>query len=127
MSNDLMDPFNDDFDEPMNNFFGNLGRSMVESMPKMANNMRTDVTDDGKAYHVTAELPGFKKSSIHMDYRNNTLRIEATHNMHRETKNNKGRVLRKERSNSNVARAFYLPNVNFSKISAKYDGGSIKG
>ena len=129
MSEDLMNPFNfdDDFDDndPMNNFFGNLGRDMFRSMPGM-NQMRTDVSDDGKAFHVTAELPGFKKDHIHLDYRNNTLRIAAKHNLNKEAKNEKGHIIRRERSNSNVERAFRLPNVNFNKITASYDGGLLK-
>ena len=127
MSEDLMNPFDDDFDDedPMNDFFGNLGRNMFRSMPSM-NNMRTDVTDDGKAFHVTAELPGFKKNNIHLDYRNNTLRIAAKHNLNKEAKNEKGHVIRRERSNSNVERAFRLPDVDFSKITASYDGGLLK-
>ncbi|XIF20216.1 MAG: Hsp20/alpha crystallin family protein [Acetilactobacillus jinshanensis] len=126
MSEDLMNPFDDDFDTPMDNFFGNLGRNMFRSMPAMANNMRTDVTDDGKAFHVTAELPGFKKNNIHLDYRNNTLRIGAKHNLNKETKNEKGHVIRRERSNSNVERAFRLPNVDFNKITASYERRLIK-
>ena len=129
MSEDLMNPFNDDFDDdfatPMDNFFGNLGRNMFRSMPSM-NSMRTDVTDDGRAFHVTAELPGFKKNNIHLDYRDNTLRIAAKHNLNKEAKNEKGHIIRRERSNSNVERAFRLPNVNFSKITASYDGGLLK-
>lgn len=130
MNKDLMNPFNDDFNDdfnpmPMENFFGNLGKSMFDSMPAM-NSMRTDVTDDGKTYHVTAELPGFKKNNIHLDYRNNTLRIAAKHNVNKEAKNDRGHVIRKERSNSAVARTFHLPSVQFNKITASYDGGLLK-
>lgn len=126
MREDVFDPFNDDFNFPTNNFFTNFGRNMFRSIPAMTNNMRTDVTDDGKNYHVTAELPGFKKSNIHLDYRNNTLTINAKHNVNRETKNKNGHVIRKERSNSNVRREFHLPDVIFNKITASYDGGLLK-
>lgn len=129
MSEDLMDPFNDDldddFDTPMDNFFGNLGRNMFRSMPAI-NNMRTNVTEDNKGFHVTAELPGFKKNNIHLDYRDNTLRIGAKHNINKEAKNDKNHVIRREISNSNVQRAFRLPNVDFNKITASYDGGLLK-
>lgn len=128
MSEDLFDPFNDDFasdEEPMNDFFGNFGRSMFHSMPMM-NNMKTNVTDDGKNYQVVAELPGFKKNHIHMDYRNNMLRIHATHDSKKEAKDDQKHVIRREISNSDVSRAFHLPNVDFKKISASYDGGLLK-
>lgn len=128
MSENLMDPFDDDFDNEdlMNNFFGNLGRDMFRSIPSFANEMRTDVTDDGNNYHVTAALPGFKKNNIHLDYRNNTLWIHATHKISKEAKDDNAHVLRKERSNSNVAREFCLPNVDFDKITASHDGGLLK-
>ncbi|XIF20587.1 MAG: Hsp20/alpha crystallin family protein [Acetilactobacillus jinshanensis] len=109
----------------MNDFFDDLGKSFFSDMPKI-NPMKTDVVEHPKDYQVTAELPGFKKSGIHMDYRDNTLRINAVHNVNRNVKNNKGKVLRSERSMSNVERAFYLPNVKFAKISASYDGGVLK-
>ncbi|QBP19050.1 Hsp20/alpha crystallin family protein [uncultured bacterium] len=121
-----MTNFDDDFDlGSMNDFFGDLDKSFFNAMPKM-NPMKTDVTENKKNYQVTAELPGFKKNQIHMDYRHNTLRIHAVHNVSRNVKNNKGKVLRSERSMSNVNRAFYLPNVKFNKISASYDGGLLK-
>ena len=122
MSEDLSNVFNDN---PMDDFFGNFGRNLFDSVAG-SNQMRTDVVENPKDYRVTAELPGFKKNAIHMDYRDNTLRIHAAHKVNHETKNDQGRVLRKERSSSDVSRAFYLPNVNFKKITATYDGGLLK-
>lgn len=124
MANELRNMFDDD-EDPMNDFFGNFGRSLFDSVASH-NQMKTDVVEHKDDYQVTSELPGFKKDDIHMDYRDNTLRIHATHNISKVAKNDKGRVLRKERSNSDVARAFYLPNVDLSKVSATYDGGLLK-
>ncbi len=123
MANELSNVFDDD--DPMDDFFGNFGRSLFDSVASH-NQMKTDVIEHKNDYQVNAELPGFKKNDIHMDYRNNTLRIHATHKLNKETKNQKGRVLRRERSDSDVSRAFYLPNVDLSKVSAAYDGGILK-
>ncbi|HBF74357.1 MAG TPA: Hsp20/alpha crystallin family protein, partial [Lactobacillus sp.] len=38
----------------------------------------------------------------------------------------KGRVLRQERSSSNVTRSFYLPGVDEDNVKATYDGGILK-
>ena len=122
MSEELSNVFDDN---PMDDFFGNFGRGLFNSMAE-ANPMKTDVVENKDNYQVTAELPGFKKNAIHMDYRNNTLRINASHNLKKTDKNEKGRVLRRERSMSNVSRSFYLPNVDFKKITASYDGGLLK-
>lgn len=130
MSEDLFDPFNNDFDDnlsPENDFFGNLGRNMFKGLSNLgSNDGRANVVDTKKNYKVSVELPGFKKDSIHLDYRKNTLSIEAKHNVSKQSKNEKGKVIRKEYGNSNVARQFYLPNVDFNKISAGYDGGILK-
>lgn len=125
MSEDLFDPFNNDLDDmPVNDFFNDLGKGMMNVMPRM-NEMRTDVSDDGKAYRVSAELPGFRKNDIHLDYRDNTLRISAKHNISKKAENKHGKVIRHEISNSNVACAFRLPDVKFNGISATYDGGIL--
>lgn len=126
MSEDLFGPFNDNLDDmPVNDFFNDLGKGMMNAMPRM-NEMRTNVSDDGETYHVSAELPGFKKNDIHLDYRDNTLRISAKHNVNKKAENKHGKVIRHEISNSNVARAFRLPNVKFDGIFASYDGGILK-
>lgn len=111
--------------DPMDDFFGNFGRNLFDSVASH-NQMKTDVVEHQGDYQVTAELPGFKKNGIHMDYRNNTLNIEAAHQVNKNNKDDHGRILQKERSSSNVSRSFYLPNVDFNKITASYDGGLLK-
>jgi len=87
--------------------------------------MKTDVRETDKTYEVASELPGFKKEDIHLDYRDNTLRISAVHNLQKDEKDKKGQLLRQERSSSNVVRSFYLPGVDKDNVSAKYDGGIL--
>lgn len=115
---------NDDLFNPMNFFneVGNLGRDLFsgESTP-----MKTDVVEHDKNYVVTAELPGFKKEDIHVDYRDDTLRITGKSEVNADTKDNDGRILRQERSQQNVSRAFYLPNVDLKQVAAKYDDGIL--
>ncbi|MTV82834.1 Hsp20/alpha crystallin family protein [Secundilactobacillus folii] len=117
---------NRDYDEmdPMNFFndFGNFGRRFFNNN----DTMKTDIKETDKSYEVSAELPGFKKDGIHLDYRDNTLRINAVHNIDREDKDEKGRVLRQERSSSNITRSFYLPGVDQDNVKATYDGGILK-
>lgn len=109
--------------DPMNFFsdFGNFGRHFFND-----DTMKTDIKENDDGYEVTAELPGFKKDGIHIDYRDNTLRINAVHNLDRKDKDDKGRVLRQERSSSNVTRSFYLPGVDQDSVKATYDGGILK-
>ena len=116
---------NRDFNEldPMSFFndFGNIGKRFFSD-----DTMKTDIKETDADYQVSAELPGFKKDGIHLDYRDNTLRINAVHNLDREDKDADGRVLRQERSSSNITRGFYLPGVDQDSIKATYDCGILK-
>lgn len=123
MTNDMMNR-NDNLFNPMNFFneVGNLGRDLFNGND---NPMKTDVVEHDQDYVVTAEMPGFNKEDIHVDYRDDTLRISGTTKTSQDTKDNDGRILRQERSSQNVARAFYLPNIDLKQVSAKYDQGIL--
>ena len=54
------------FDDP----WGNFGRTFTDSF-------RTDVTDEGDHFKITAELPGFEKENIHLDLYDAALTISA--------------------------------------------------
>ncbi|GEO74085.1 molecular chaperone (small heat shock protein) [Levilactobacillus namurensis DSM 19117] len=123
MTNEMMNR-NDDLFNPMNFFneVGNLGRDLFNGND---NPMKTDVVEHDKDYVVTAEMPGFKKDDIHVDYRDETLRISGSTNVDQATKDDQGRILRQERSSQNVSRAFYLPNVDLKKVNATYTNGIL--
>ncbi|GEO70149.1 Hsp20/alpha crystallin family protein [Levilactobacillus acidifarinae] len=123
MTNEMMNR-NDDLFNPMNFFneVGNLGRDLFNGND---NPMKTDVVEHDKDYVVTAEMPGFKKEDIHVDYRDDTLRISGKTTASQDTKDDDGRILRQERSSQNVSRAFYLPNIQLKNVSAKYDQGIL--
>ena len=123
MTNDMMNR-NDDLFNPMNFFneVGNLGRDLFNGTDTP---MKTDVVEHDHDYQVTAEMPGFNKQDIHVDYRDDTLRISGTMKADQTAKDDQGRVLRHERSSQNVSRAFYLPNIDLKQVSAKYEQGIL--
>ncbi|MBW1604912.1 Hsp20/alpha crystallin family protein [Lactobacillus sp. Sy-1] len=110
--------------DPMDAFFGNFGKSFLSSVS--GNQMKTDVVENNDNYEVDSELPGFKKNDIKLDYNDDTLSVHAVHDLTKEDSDKQGNVLRRERSSSNVARSFYIPGIDDSKISASYDGGILK-
>ncbi|NLR09230.1 MULTISPECIES: Hsp20/alpha crystallin family protein [Lactobacillaceae] len=122
MANDVMSR-NFDFFDPMNFFneVGNLGHDMFNG----DNEMKTDVVEHDKDYVVTAELPGFKKDDIHVDYRDNTLRITGKSEVSQAAKDDNGRILRQERRSQNVARSFYLPNIDLKQVKAGFTDGIL--
>ena len=54
------------FDDP----WGNFSRTFTDSF-------RTDVTDEGDHFKITADLPGFEKENIHLDLYDDALTISA--------------------------------------------------
>ena len=122
MANDVMNR-NFDFFDPMNFFneVGNLGHDMFSG----ESDMKTDVVEHDKDYVVTAELPGFKKDDIHVDYRDETLRISGKSEVNQSTKDDDGQILRQERHSQNVARSFYLPNIDLKQVKASFADGVL--
>ncbi|ALJ31121.1 Acid shock protein [Apilactobacillus kunkeei] len=120
MANELRNNVFNDFMDPMSNFFDGLGRNMVNS-----SKMKTDVIENDDEFEVKAELPGFKKEDININYENDTLTIHAIHDLNKEQKDEDGKLIRSERTSSDVSRSFYLPDADTDKIVAKYDGGIL--
>lgn len=100
--------------------FDNLGRQFIDKT-----DMKTDIIEHKSDYVVNVELPGFKKDSIKIDYRDDTLNISAVHDVNKQETNDEGQLVRQERNSSSVARSFYLPGINIEKAEAKYDGGIL--
>ncbi|MCL8496116.1 Hsp20/alpha crystallin family protein [Apilactobacillus sp. F1] len=120
MANELRNNVFNDFMDPMSNFFDGLGRNMATS-----SKMKTDVIENDDEFEVKAELPGFKKEDIEINYENDTLTIHAIHDLNKEQKDEDGKLIRSERTSSDVSRSFYLPDADTDKIGAKYDGGIL--
>ena len=57
-------------------------------------------------YEMSMELPGVKKEDIQMELKDGYLKVSATHGSNTEDKNEKGRVVRKERVSGSYSRSF---------------------
>ncbi|KRK40482.1 Hsp20/alpha crystallin family protein [Loigolactobacillus bifermentans] len=84
-----------------------------------------DIHDKEQAYQVTAELPGFDKAELQLDYRHDTLTISAQHRQETDTKNDQDQVVRHERHMGTVSRQFYLKNGDRAHIKASYQDGLL--
>jgi len=87
--------------------------------------IRVNVSEDDKAYHVEAEVPGVKKEDIHVAVEDNVVSI--TTELKRETEEKKGEtVLRSERYYGMQSRSFTLMHdVDQSKAEARYQDGIL--
>lgn len=131
-----------DFYNAIDNFFNDdfFGRSVAGSSA-----FRMDVKEDDKKYLIEAELPGFTKEEITLDYNKDTLYIAAEHKqMKEEAKEEKEgkkeevsqeevkqveakqeRYLHRERRNISMQRGIYLENINVEAIEAKLENGIL--
>jgi HSP20 family protein len=121
-------PFEDPF-SLFNREIANLNKEFSNFVPKM----KTDIKSDEKSYVVEAELPGFKKEEINIDFKDNVLSIVAVHNSEEkqptETSDNsssESKIVRKERNYSSVSRSFsFNEEVVSDAITAKYENGVL--
>ena len=86
---------------------------------------RTDITDQGDAYRLEADLPGFRKDAIQLDLNGDTLTIRAERHSEHEDKDKQGRYLSCERSYGKYERSFDVSSVDAEGIRAKYVNGVL--
>ena len=86
--------------------------------------MKVDIKETEKGYELEAELAGFDKEDVKIDYVDNCLNISAK----KETSKDESEenYIRKERSSCSVQRSFYLENIDKENSSAEFDKGLLK-
>ncbi|MFT8316941.1 MAG: Hsp20/alpha crystallin family protein [Sporolactobacillus sp.] len=103
------------FDEWGHNFMGNSGIRPFAA----------DVEEKDNEYLVKADLPGFEKENIHLDYDQGVLTINASRNQESSEKAESGSYIRKERSSGSFTRRFMLDDVNENAIRAQFKEGVL--
>ena len=88
--------------------------------------IRMDVTEDAKAYHVKAEIPGVKKEDIHVSVEGNTVSISAECERKEEARKDET-LLCSELYRGKAARSFtVMTDVDDTKAEARYENGILK-
>jgi len=112
-------------DRVFDSFWSGLGSTSIfgeNGGGGMAIDLRVDTTEDEKAYHVTAELPGLSEKDVEVTFADNTLTISGEKKEEKEVKEEN--YHRRERSFGSFRRSFALPvEINESKISASFKNG----
>ncbi len=124
------DPFQDlaRFD-PFRDFEGFLGmprlRRWMSELPSEPT-IKLDVTEDDKAYHVKAELPGVKKEDIAVEIEGNQVSLAAEVRHEKEEKQGET-VVHSERYYGKQYRSFTLDKeIDRKKAQAKFDNGVLE-
>ena len=132
---DLWQSFHDEMDQLFDRFAGGFGMptlrrwfnvepaSTYESSFKFPN-PAVDVTEDDKAYKVTAELSGLEEKDIDVSVAGGMLTVKGEKGYEKDGKNQNRHV--SERAYGSFQRSFALPdNVDADKISADMAKGVL--
>ena len=87
---------------------------------------KVDVKDNGTAYELTADLPGFKKEDISLGYENNYLTLSAKREESNDQQDNEGNYIRRERSYGQMSRSFYITGIDKANATADFKDGVLK-
>lgn len=107
------------FDTLIDNFFND--DFFVTS--KLSNNFNVDVKETDTSYAISADLPGFKKDSIMINFENNYVTLSAKREDDIETKGSD--FIRKERHFGEFKRSFYFSNIKDDDIKASFKDGVL--
>lgn len=87
--------------------------------------IKLDISENGKSYTVTAELPGVKKEDIHVTVEGNVVTLQAEMKQ-QDVQEKDDSVVHSERYYGTVSRSFQLPvEVDEATSRARYDGGVL--
>lgn len=109
-----------DFTTPLGSLFNDGYSAPFENF----NKFKLDIRDEGDRYFVEAELPGFKKEDIEIEYKEPQLTIRASREQKEET-NDKSYV-HQERSYGEFVRTFQMKNVKDEEIEAIFEDGVLQ-
>lgn len=110
-----------DFYNMIDNFFSDSFSPMRSTR---VSGFKMDVREGEGEYCVEAELPGFSKEDIHLEFDDGRLTISVCKGEEKEEEDKK--YIHKERVYSSMQRSVYLPNVNGEDINAGFENGILK-
>jgi HSP20 family protein len=116
-----------DFDR-MSRAMDNQFRSLQRDMQKQFDwSPRADITETKDSYIVQAELPGVPKENIKIDIEDDVLTLSGEKKSESESKDESGKVFRRERRYGTFERSFSLPdNAESKQIKANFENGVLK-
>ncbi len=121
---DLFDDWFDGFDR-LNAQMNALNRRLYGK--HSSREMLMDVHEKDGHYEVLIDLPGFKKDDISVELADGYMTITASKGVEEEGKNDKGKVVRKERYSGTMSRSFYVgEDVSKEEVHGKFEDGVLR-
>ena len=111
---------------PSTNLFYDIFNEAFD-LPVLNNTiMKTDITDTNGNYVLDIDLPGYNKEDLDIYLNEVYLTISANHTASNEEKDDKGNLIREERSFGSCTRSFYVGDmITPEQINAKFDNGVL--
>ncbi|NMW85305.1 Hsp20 family protein [Peptoniphilus sp. AGMB00490] len=121
--NYLRDTRFDDFYDMIDSFFND---DFTPQRAMKSATFKVDVIDEENDYKVEAELPGFNKDEIDVDFEEGNLTISAEKNEEVNEENKERNYIHKERKSSKMVRRMFFKDVDEENMSAKLEGGILE-
>ena len=88
--------------------------------------MKADIHEKDGNYIIDLDLPGYKKDEVNVDIVDGNLVVNAKHETNKEEKDEKGNLIRSERSFGSCSRSFYVGDgVKAEDVKAKFENGVL--
>ncbi|MDD7352040.1 MAG: Hsp20 family protein [Peptoniphilaceae bacterium] len=121
--NYLRDTRFDDFYNMIDSFFND---DFTPQRAIRSATFKVDVIDEENDYKVEAELPGFNKDEIDVDFEEGNLTISAEKNEEVNEENKEKNYIHRERKSSKMVRRMFFKDVDEENMSAKLEGGILE-
>ena len=87
--------------------------------------MKCDIYEKDGAYHIEADIPGFKKDEISVECEDGYVTIQAEKNTENEEKDEDKKYIKRERFYGKTVRKFYVGDIDEEKIQAEFKDGIL--
>lgn len=86
---------------------------------------QVDIKDKNDHYEIEIDVPGFSKDEITVEYKNHYLQIHGEKNQNKESTEEDGHYIRKERTHSSFKREFYVGEIESKAIEGSFKDGLL--
>ena len=87
--------------------------------------MKCDIYEKDGAYHIEADIPGFKKEDISVECEDGYITISAEKSTDNEERDEDKKYLKRERFYGKTTRKFYVGDIDTNDIKAEFKDGIL--
>ncbi|MEZ0481492.1 Hsp20/alpha crystallin family protein [Planococcus sp. SSTMD024] len=107
-------------------FDSEFGNDLFDRFFKESHYPKVDIKEVNNGYELKMDVPGFSKEDIKVEYRDGYIDLQGSREESKETKEDDGYYIRKERSYGSFRRSFYVGDIDESKIHGSFKDGMLQ-